>query len=286
MMFARYHDFMFSYFYFQNTVSRLLKKYRNPSFEDIKGYVVCFCYQRTKSFSSFLQLVQKNDYVSAHCILRMLADNVSLFRLIYLEKNANWRMLRHYLYVLDGGEKLKELWLSGFDDEDETEKAYSEEMAGLCQEQIDKLESLINASPLKEADNEAFNMIVNNRNWKFKDFCSARKNQYSWKEMHQMIEDKDANDFDFFNFYSQFAHGLSMSNAYYNVDSKSYSMAIEDAIFLMGRFDEYIKEFFAEDKEYIMEGLEDPDVKERLRAHADLESRIRDFVNEELNSMK
>lgn len=283
-MFARYHDFMFSYFYFHNTVSRLLKKYRNPSYEDIKGYVACFCYQRTNAFSSFLQIVQKNDFVSAHCILRMLADNVSLFRLIYLEKNINWRMLRHYLYVLDGTEKLKELWLSGFEYEDEEGKAYTEEMADLCQEQIDKLKSLINASPLKEVDNAAFDMIVNNRNWKFKDFSSARKNQYSWKELHRMIEDKDTNDFDFFNFYSQFTHGLSMSNAYYNVNSKSYSMAIDDAIFLMERFDEYIKEFFAEDKEYIMKGLEDPAVKERLRAHADLKSRIRNFVNEELNS--
>ena len=153
-------------------------------------------------------------------------------------------------------------------------------MATLCQERIDKLESLINASPLKEADNEAFNMIVKNKNWKFKDFCSARRNQYSWKEMHQMIEDKDANDFDFFNFYSQFAHGLSMSNAYYNVDSKSYSMAVDDAIFLMGRFDEYIKEYFADDKEYIMKGLEEPDVKERLRTHADLESNVMKYLKE------
>lgn len=282
MMFTRYHDFMFSYFYLHNTVSRLVKKYNSPSYEDIKSYVTCFCYQRIKSFSSFLQIVQKNDYVSAHCILRMLADNVSLFRLIYLEKNTDWRMLRHYLYVLDGDEKLKELWCSGFEDEDEEEKVFSQEMSELCQERIDKLVSLINTSPLKDVNNEAFDMIVNNRNWKFKDLCNSKRNQYSWKEMHRMIEDKYTNDFDFFTFYSQFAHGLSMSNVYYNVDSKSYSMAIDDAIFLMQRFDEYIKVFFADDMEYIMKGLEEPDVKERLRAHADIESRIRSFVNEEL----
>lgn len=49
---------------------------------------------------------------------------------------------------------------------------------------------------------------------------------------------------------------------------------IDDAIFLMGRFDEYIKEFFADDMEYILKGLEEPEVKERLRAHADLESNV------------
>lgn len=282
MMFARYHDFMFSYFYLHNTVSRLVKKYNSPIYEDINSYVTCFCYQRIKSFSSFLQIVQKNDYVSAHCILRMLADNVALFRLIYLENNTDWRMLRHYLYVLDGEEKLKELWCYGFEDENEEEKAYSQEMAELCQKQIDELMSWINASPLKEVDNKAFDMIVNNRNWKFKDFCSLNRNQYSWKEMHRMIEDKNTDYFDFFTFYSQFAHGLSMSNMYYNVKSKSYSVAIDDVIFLMQRFDEYIKVFFADDKEYIMKGLEEPDVKERLRAHADIESRIRLFVNEEL----
>ena len=281
-MFARYHDFMFSYFYLHNTVSRLVKKYNSPSYKDIKSYVTSFCYQRLKSFSSFLQIVQKNDYVSAHCILRMLADNVSLFRLIYLEKNTDWRMLRHYLYVLDGTEKLKELWCSGLEDENEEEKTYSQEMAELCQKRIDELVSLINASPLKESDNRAFDMIVINRDWKFKNFCNSKRNQYSWKEMHRIIEDKDTNDFDFFTFYSQFAHGLSMSNVFYNVKPKSYSIAIDDAIFLMQRFDEYIKFFFADDKEYIMKGLEEPDVKERLKVHADIESRIGLFVNEEL----
>ena len=59
-------------------------------------------------------------------------------------------------------------------------------------------------------------------------------------------------------------------------------MAIDDAIFLMGRFDEYIKEFFADDKEYILKGLEEPEVKERLRAHADMESRMMMYVKEDL----
>ena len=98
--------FLYSFYMYMNTVKRITALYPNASVLNLKGYVAHFCCIRLRSFDTFLKvLVEHQDYVTANCILRMLGDNVAIFRLIYGESNIDLLLLRHALYVIDGCER-------------------------------------------------------------------------------------------------------------------------------------------------------------------------------------
>ena len=93
--------FEYSFHMYLNTVKRLTGLYQYASVQYLKGYVAHFCYLRLKSFDTLIKVVvEHKDYVSANCLLRMLGDSVAVFRLIYGEKDKDFLLLRHALYVI------------------------------------------------------------------------------------------------------------------------------------------------------------------------------------------
>ena len=216
---------------------------------------------------------QHHDYVSANCLLRMLGDHVAVFRLVYGEKDENLRWLRHCLYVIDGCEQgMKVLPTEPInkdcmpDDELEILKQqtlwnrnHRQKMMGQAWEILDKL-------TLKKQDPEAFQRIVDDRNWKFKEFKkykSIKDNQYKWKDLYKLIDKTEF--FDLLSYLSQYAHGLSMSNLI--VDSKNrqlYDGVIGEAVGLLDRMNEYVLNFFTDEYNYIMLGLNEQEMRDKI----------------------
>ena len=159
-------------------VKRVCNLYQNASVLDMKGYVAHFCYLRLKSFDTFIKVVvEYKDYVSANCLLRMLGDCVAIFRLIYREPDKDLLLLRHALYVIDGCEKnltvlLEDNLNESSMPEDELEEANKQ--IRYNQEHRKRLMSeayeILDHSPLQVRDKVAFDKIVKDRNWKFKEF--------------------------------------------------------------------------------------------------------------------
>ena len=273
--------YLHSLYFYMNTVQRVCKLYPAASVKNIKGYVAHACYIRLKSFDTFLKVVvEHRDYVTACCIMRMLGDSVAVFHLIYSEPNEFLRLLRHSLYVIDGCERNlmalpKTIPEHGLPEEELIENnkqiefniEHRERMMREAQEILDFL-------PQKRLDEKAFNKIVEDRNWKFKEFKDYKKiknNQYQWKELYEQIDFCDK--YDLLSYMSQFAHGLSMSNLVINLNAQNCDSVIGEALGLLDRMNMYVMDFFSTDTLYIVEGLKEPEIRDKILACYDDEHR-------------
>ena len=248
----------------------------------IKGYVAHFCYVRLKSFDTFFKVVvEHKDYVSACSLLRMLGDSVAVFHLVYMEPDENLRIFRHCLYVLDGCKKSMKVLSEeninkGTLPDDELEdlnrqiKFNREHREKMMREVKEMLEN----SPLKNKDEAAFNKIVEDCNWKFKEFKDYRKiknNQYQWRELYDIIG--RSKHFDLLSFFSQYAHGLSMSNLNAKADQRVFDGIIGEGVALLDLMNQSVLKFFESDIYYIYEGLLRPQMRDKILACFDDEHR-------------
>lgn len=267
--------FLYSFYLYMNTVKRITSLYRYASVNYLKGYVAHFCYLRLRSFDTFIKVVlEHKDYVSANCLLRMLGDCVAVFRLIYMEPDKDLLILRHCLYVIDGCERNLEVLPEKNINEDclpeeelaELKKATQVNRAQR-QRMIREAQEMLEASPLKQKDKAAFDRIVEDRNWKFKEFKDYKKkgsNQYQWRELYELID--CCKGFDLLSYISQYAHGLSMSNLVIELDEQNIDGIVSEAVGLIKRLHKYTMAFYPEEQKYILEGLLEPDMRDKIIA--------------------
>lgn len=267
--------YLYSFYMYMNTVKRITDLYRNASVQFLKGYVAHFCYLRLVSFDTFIKVLwEHKDYVSANCLLRMLGDCVAVFHLIYMEPDKDFLVLRHSLYVIDGCERNLEVFpiknvnegllsdedLARLSEETRLNREHRERMMREASEMIEN-------SPLKIKDKAAFDKIVEDRNWKFKEFKSYSKvgsNQYKWQDLYKLID--SCKGFDLLSYISQYAHGLSMSNLVLHMNEGNINGVVAEALGLIKRLHKYTLTFFSEELYYIMEGLLEPEMRDKILA--------------------
>lgn len=274
--------FLYSFYLYKNTVKRITNLYRFASVQDLKGYVAHFCYLRLKSFDTLLKvLIQHKDYVTANCILRMLGDCVAVFRLIYTESDIELLNLRHALYVIDGCERNLEVLPEknvneGCLPQEELERSKEEARfnRGHRLRLIREAQEMLGASPLQQKNKAAFDKIVEDRNWKFKEFKYYKKkgsNHYKWQDLYNLID--ACNGFDLLSYISQYAHGLSMSNLVMEMNEQNINGVVSEAFMLIRRLHNYTLSFFAEEQEYILHGLMESKMRDEILACYDDEHR-------------
>ena len=263
--------YLYSFYVYMNSVKKICELYPYASVQYIKGYAAHFCYIRLKSFDTFLKVVvEHKDYVTANCIMRMLGDSVAVFHLIYMEPDEELRILRHSLYVLDGCERnldvLPENSIEkGSLPEDERKRANEE--IRYNREHRERLmreaQELIDNSPLKYKDEAAFDCIVKERNWKFKEFKAYKKgNRYQWRELYEKID--YCKGYDILSYISQYVHGLSMSNLVLKFDESNYDTVIGEALGLLDRMNKYVFELYDSDTLHICYGLLEPETRDKI----------------------
>lgn len=271
--------FWYSFYVFMNTVKKVCARYNNASVWDLNGYAAHFCYLRLKSFDTLLKIVkEQNDFISASCLLRMLGDSVAVFHLIYMEPDPDLRWLRHALYVIDGClcnmAVLPEDDLNEGTMPDDEYKIYKEQNR-INREQRkrlqDQAQKIIDKSPLQIKDKETFDKIVKDRNWKFKEFKSSGSNSYSWTDLYKSIDMCEG--YNVLSFISQFAHGLSMSNLVMEMNERNLDTIIGEAFSLVIRLNAYMMDYYILDYDYIMKGLLEPDMRDKILVCFDDEHR-------------
>lgn len=245
-----------------------LHNYANVGY--LKGYVAHFCYIRWKSFDTLIKVIEMHhDHVSANCLLRMLADCMAVFRLVYLESDKDLLLLRHALYVIDGCEKnlevlpenldmyegaVPDIELDYYSQGVRSNRAHRKRL-------IKEAKDILANSPLKEKDEAAFNKIVKDRNWKFKKFDVSTKG-YSWKELYKIVDHEGKHDVFFF--LSQYAHGLSMSNLVITNEIVDRKNIIYEGIALLETMIDYMLLFFKDEHYDIYKVFLEPDIQEKL----------------------
>lgn len=273
---------LFSFYNLLNTVERVCARYNNASVWDLNGYAAHFCYLRLKSFDTLLKVVkEQNDFISASCLLRMLGDSVAVFHLIYMEPDPDWRWLRHALYVIDGCEQnMKALPENDLnegtmpDDELEIFKEQNRHNRELRERLQYQAQRIVDRSSLQNLDREAFDKIVTDKNWKFKEFKTYKKvgsNQYKWTELYERIG--MCKGFDVLSFISQYAHGLSMSNLVMEMNERNLDAVIGETFALIKRLNTYMMHYYLLDYHYIMNGLLEPDMRDKILSCYDDEHR-------------
>lgn len=263
--------YLYSFYVYMNSVKKICELYPYASVQYIKGYAAHFCYIRLKSFDTFLKVVvEHKDYVTANCIMRMLGDSVAVFHLIYMEPNEDWRILRHSLYVLDGCERNLEVLpensiKEGSLPEDERKRANEEIRFNIEHRErlMREAQELIDDSPLRNIDKAAFDCIVKERNWKFKEFKAYKKgNRYQWRELYEKID--YCKGYDILSYISQYVHGLSMSNLVLKFDESNYDTVIGEALGLLDRMNKYVFELYDSDTLHICYGLLEPETRDKI----------------------
>lgn len=276
------HKCLCSFYFYMNTVKKVTELYRNASVHDLNGYAAHFCYRRFRVFDTLMKIViDQKDYLSSACLLRMLGDSVAVFYLVYMEPDNDLLWLRHALYVMEGSEQS----LKVFPDNDYNRGAMPDEELNILnqgirynielrQRLIHEAQQILDASPLQKKDKEAFDKIVKDRNWKFKEFKVYKKkgtNQYKWGELYEKIG--RCEKFDVLSFLSQYVHGLSMSNIVMEMDDENRDGIIIEAMALMEILNNYTLHFFARDIVYIANGLFIPEMRDKILACYDDEHR-------------
>jgi len=213
--------------------------YPRTLINDIPSYTLEFCRKTLIQATTLVKVAnEQEDYNTVCSLVRILADNVSTIRLIYDSENVEEKVLRHLLYVMDG----MSLRYNGLIDRpkpyDESipRKTYDDlctqvqEAKNNALECINYCTSEIKACPGYSAKQKCYEELIKYRNWKFKTIDKP-KDSYSWKELYGKLDIPNAEVM--FSYYSQYIHGLSISNIVLD-DKDAFESPLSFALSLVG----------------------------------------------------
>lgn len=230
---------------------QLKRHYPSSNIEKIDDYKTNILHKCAIFFHTlFYVVVEAHDYYSAGTLIRMIADTLSSYNLIYHDSDKETTCLRHYLFILDGlcqrkkyfdchqmnydntisMEVYKRLELQVSSSKENTLNAID-----ICKSQITKLD-------IYKAQKENVDMLIEKRNWQFID-VSRPKGHYKWEQLYPMLDNKKAFS-DMITFLSQFVHGLSISNLTIDNSLQDFEPLLAYGITLMSKTMAFIKNDF------------------------------------------
>jgi len=238
----------------------------NSSITDIPGYVLEFCRKVLMQAATLVKVArEEKDYNTVCSLVRILADNMAILQVVYNCQKEEEKILRHFLYVLDGVsqryEYLKDCRMS-YDGRipKETFVALMRQVQGAKNNAVDCIkmcDDAIKKLPIYAAHNNEIDALIRKRNWKFKQvdpFHEKDKNAYSWKEMYGMLEIRDISNI--MSYFSQYVHGLSISNIGLG-DPDDFDAPLSFSFCLLGWLYNYLnKEYVPHIGEYTMEDID------------------------------
>ena len=167
-------------------INLLRAKFPSSSIEDWQGYLVQRLSSMLQSYHTFSRVLQEdNDYITANTILRMMADNLSITKFIYVDYAGDMRLLRHYMFLMDGSLTFIKLTDSREDVDNLIKEARekSKEEVQYIKEQITKL--LLYKDNRKDID-ELINIDKRSCNWRFRDFSDRKGLRF--QELYKTLE--------------------------------------------------------------------------------------------------
>lgn len=211
----------------------------NPAINDIPAYALEFIHKVLIQASTMVKISRdREDYNTVCALVRILADNIASINLIYGSEYTEEKTLRHVLYIIDGV-SLRYKLLNGhpmqYDgtipqesfDALKTQVEGAKENADNC---IRFCTDAIKMLPVYVMRGSEVDTLIRTKNWKFKT-VDKPKESYTWKEMYGMLNIKEGQDM--FSFFSQYVHGLSVSNIATG-DKDDFQAPLSFAVCLVG----------------------------------------------------
>ncbi len=190
---------------FATEMINLLKvKFPHSSIDDWQGYLVLRLSLMLQTYGTFSKvLLEDKDYITSNTILRMIVDNLAITKFIYVDHDGEMRLLRHYLFLLDGS-----LTYLKITDSMKSNVLIIEERER-CKREVQHTKEQIMKLSIYEIQHLYIDMLLSKGNWKFKDFSNTGK--YSYQDLYKTFGIAP-NIVAYFMYISQFAHGLSLSS--------------------------------------------------------------------------
>lgn len=198
--------------------------------DDVEGFGLSIIKKCVKMLDTLvLVCVEAQDYIVANAIVRMLADSLAVYKLIYGSTDEDEKEYRHYLYVKDGiSSRIKtmknDLAYDGtipyesfqmLNDRYQNTRDSDYKIIEHCNKKLSKHKYAIS---YPEFHNQT---SIIKSNWKFKILGSpskAKLNQYTWKELYSLIDSREDIIDCISSHLSQYIHGLCLSNISDNDD--------------------------------------------------------------------
>lgn len=217
-----------------------------PAINDIPAYTLVFIHKVLIQVYTMVKISrEREDYNTVCALVRIMADNIASINLIYGSKNTEEKALRHLLYILDGislrYKLLKERHMQ-YDGTipQESYEALKNQVEG-AKENMDKCifycTYAIKQLPVYTVRSCAVDYLIKTKNWKFKTVDKPKEN-YTWKEMYEMLKIKEGKEM--FSFFSQYVHGLSVSNIATG-DKDDFQAPLSFAVCLLGWLLDFIR---------------------------------------------
>ena len=233
----------------------------NPAINDIPAYALEFIHKVLIQASTMVKISRdREDYNTVCALVRILADNIASINLIYGSEYTEEKTLRHFLYIIDGV-SLRYKLLNGhpmqYDgtipqesfDALKTQVEGAKENADNC---ICFCTDAIKMLPVYVMRGSEVDTLIRTKNWKFKTVDKPKEN-YTWKEMYGMLNIKEGQDM--FSFFSQYVHGLSVSNIATG-DKDDFQAPLSFAVCLVGWLLNFLrKEYEPHIGEYVWEDI-------------------------------
>lgn len=273
---------------FLNIASRKLRSlYPQCPIDDIKATEVSILLRIITSIDSFVFLcLQGVDYPSCCTIARSIADSLITIRLIYQEKDKNEQIFRHYLYLLDGFmQNAKLLEENIIKDDRITDKEYEalskqyESAKKNFSEGIEFCKEKLNNHPCSTTYPDFSHIAIEKALWKYKSKELGRNGKvasFTWKDLYGLLDSRPSITSMYSSFFSQFVHGLSISNISGHDDVDNFESLASFVVCLQGILIQELKDSFNEDNK-LLEFVTGEDIKQALMLYSP--ERMKDLLD-------
>ena len=223
---------------------------------DVESYKIGMLKKILLTIQSLKVVIEHSkDFQTAAAILRIIADSLSSYYLLYKKSKGEDSMLRHYLFLIDGMQdringlkKINPQPNSAISTEEnnriksvmDTQIQESEKVIKYCKKQIygfslyNEHRTLIDSFLSEPKDK-----------WKYKslDNYNPKFPNLSWNKMYSFIfKNKDVPTF--LSFLSEFVHGLSASNLIFDKEPSAFAPIYVYAISILGKIKNLVENDF------------------------------------------
>ena len=227
--------------------------YNSSDINSVKDYSLVIAERIVKTADSLHSVIERDrDNVIANMIIRSMADSISSFILIYREEDINVKLLRHYLYIIDGLQnRINQLsnnptYNESISKEDYEKlclqvKAAKQNYQEACNFSVCQIKSL----PIYANNKMFIDKLIEGHNWRFQSLRSSPKSRFSWEKMYDLMGFKCPSSF--FSSLSDYVHGLSTSNLNLEMEDELFDPVYSFGISLLGKLMSSLKDIFPDE---------------------------------------
>ena len=237
----------------KHQVHYLREIHPSNTIDDISAYPLVIINRILNNSITLYNVIERDkDYTIANTIIRSMADSISSLYFIYNETDDEMKLLRHYLFIMDGlNGRVKLLPDSKEYDHKIKREEYDKLLHQIHESKrnftnaINHCITTIQSQSLYSRNKASIDKIIHTNNWRFKSLNSSDKNAYNWKELYGYLD--LCCDSSYFSNLSEFVHGLSTSNLNFDINSTLFEPVYGIATSLLGKLHEVLKNYFKSD---------------------------------------